>query len=287
MSKHHKDLFNLALATASLTLRFGLVHRVTAHPDGQPESDTTHTVMLALIVPELAILEGLDPGLAVQFAVVHDLAEAYAGDVNTARALDAEARARKEQRERQAVERIEQELGRDSWAMTLLRRYESQEEPEARLVRYVDKILPKLTHALDKGRALKAMGMSLEEMQANHEAQRAKLRASYPEFSKVDDLFVTASSAAAAAFRTGDPRVDETPWTSTATESEDPMWATLRDMNPSELHGLVADACEKSRQILEQHKSTFYATVSGETMRRVIGTTNVDIAANSCRNSTK
>lgn len=287
MSEHRIDLFTRALATANLALRFGAVNRVTAHPDGRPESDTTHTVMLALIVPELALAEGLDVGLAVQFAVVHDLAEAYAGDTNTARELDAEARARKEEKERQAVQRIEQDLGRDSWVVMILRRYEEQKEPEARLVRYVDKILPKLTHSLNEGRALMAMGMSLEELKANHEAQRAKLRASYPELSSVASLFVDATSAAEKALQKGATSFADTPWSSTSRRDEDPFWAKLEHMTPAELHGLMADACEQSRQILEQHKSTFDATVSGETMRRVIGTTNVDIAANSCRNSTK
>jgi hypothetical protein len=47
----------------------------------QPESDTDHTVMLALIACALApIVDArLDVGLVAQYALVHDLVEAYAG----------------------------------------------------------------------------------------------------------------------------------------------------------------------------------------------------------------
>lgn len=192
-------LLDRSLAIARVAMAFGDVPRATCLPDGRFEPDTTHTVMLAMLVPELAALEGLDIGLAVQFAVVHDLAEVYAGDTNTARALSADENELKAKREAEAAQRLEQELGRDSWAMTMLRRYESMVDPEARLVRHVDKILPKLTHALNHGVALEKIGMSVEELHRNHKGQRAQLRTLYPEFEATDRLFVDACNAALSA----------------------------------------------------------------------------------------
>lgn len=187
-----------AMAIASAALTFGQVERATLHVDGSPESDATHTVMLALIVADLAAEEGLDVGLAVSFALVHDLPETYAGDTNTARGLTPEQQRSKDSRELGSLMRLEREIGADSWAIVMVHRYERQEEPEARLVRYADKILPKLTHCLNGGEALVAIGMTASEVLAKHDAQGAALHASYPEFPAVRSLFLDACAEALA-----------------------------------------------------------------------------------------
>ena len=95
-----------ALILTALTLRLGTIERATRHPDGlRPESDTTHSCMLALLAIALAPQAAvpLDAGLLAQLALVHDLAEAYAGDVNTAGGLDAAGREKKERREQAAL----------------------------------------------------------------------------------------------------------------------------------------------------------------------------------------
>jgi putative hydrolase of HD superfamily len=188
-----------AIALASAALTFGKVERATLHPDGTPESDATHTVMLAMIVADLAREEGLDPGLAVQFAFVHDLPETYAGDTNTARGLTADAASAKVAREAASLRRLAAELG-PCWTISMAARYEAQREPEARLVRYVDKILPKLTHALNRGQALAAIDMTTAEIEQKHEHQGASLRAQYPEFEATRALFEAACDRALAAW---------------------------------------------------------------------------------------
>jgi 5'-deoxynucleotidase YfbR-like HD superfamily hydrolase len=188
-------LIEHALAIASAALTFGQVQRATLHPDGTPESDAAHTVMLALLVADVAAQEGLDVGLAVQFAVVHDLPETYAGDTCTARALSPEEAAAKAAREAASLERLRGELG-PCWTTALLERYEAQREPEARLVRYLDKVLPKLTHILNDGLALAAIDMTAEEVERNHAAQGAKLRALYPSMAATRALFDEACALA-------------------------------------------------------------------------------------------
>jgi 5'-deoxynucleotidase YfbR-like HD superfamily hydrolase len=184
-----------AIAIARAALTFGQVQRATLHPDGTAESDATHTVMLAMVVADLARAEGLDIGLAVQFAVVHDLPETYALDTNTARGLTPSEAAAKAAREAASLVRLAAELG-PCWSTSMVQRYESQREPEARLVRYADKILPKLTHVLNGGLALAAIDMTVREVMAKHAEQGAKLRAEYPEFAATRALFDAACERA-------------------------------------------------------------------------------------------
>ena len=66
-----------ATAIAQLALRFARVERVTRHEDGvRPETDTDHSIMLALVACDLAP-EGLSRPRVAEFSVVHDLVEAY------------------------------------------------------------------------------------------------------------------------------------------------------------------------------------------------------------------
>lgn len=184
------DLYR-AVYVARIAMQFGQIRRVTLHPDGERESDTTHTVMLALLAIEFAPLVGVDPGLAAMFAVVHDLPEVYADDTNTARGLTPEQAAAKAEREAAAMERLNAEQGDASW-FDLLRRYEVQAEPAARLVRYLDKVTPKLTHYLNRGAALRAMGLTAAEVHEKHATQGGQLAAQYPEMGPLHELFAEA-----------------------------------------------------------------------------------------------
>lgn len=207
-----------ALAVARIALRFGEVPRVTRHEDGAArETDTTHTVMLGLLAMEFARALGLDPTLAAQYALVHDLAETYAGDTDTSRGLSEAEKAEKEKRESEARQRLSYELaGGPGHIFTTLRHYEAQRSCEARLVRYLDKVLPKLTHFLNNGAALVALGLTAAQVQASHDAQAAALAKQYPELTEVGQLFAEATSLIKAGIATGtvstaDTEVDDAP----------------------------------------------------------------------------
>lgn len=139
---------------ADIAFKFAATNRVTLWPDGQtPESDTDHTVMLGLVACAVAhsYAPHLDTGKIAQFALVHDLVEAYAGDTNTFGGLSENAALEKEEREEIALRRIEAELT-DSlpWVPTMIREYESLATPEARFIKVLDKVMPKLTRLLNK-----------------------------------------------------------------------------------------------------------------------------------------
>jgi putative hydrolase of HD superfamily len=161
-------LAGVVVELGRLALAFGRVDRTAVyHPDGvTPESDTDHTVMLGWVACSLAarFFPGLDVGRVAQFALVHDAPEVYAGDTSTLR-IDHEGRRRKAERERAAAERLDAEFGGSlSWLPDLVAGYERQELPEARFVRGVDKVLPKVVHLLDGCAGLAEQGMDVAEL---------------------------------------------------------------------------------------------------------------------------
>jgi 5'-deoxynucleotidase YfbR-like HD superfamily hydrolase len=188
------DLMNLA----SLALAFGRVDRVTFHPDSETrESDTDHTVMLALMAPALAarLRPDLNPELIAAFAVVHDLVEVKTGDTDTF-GISSSDRADKAEREAAALAELREELSAFPWIVDMLDRYEAQDEPAARWTRIIDKILPKLTHALNCGATLRLKNKPVSEIRIDGERQRDELRAQYPEFPEAIGLLWQAVEAA-------------------------------------------------------------------------------------------
>lgn len=198
---------------ANLALDFGQVERATYHQDGVAhESDTTHTVMLGLIAVEVAAGEnarqfrqravgGFDTGKVAAFALIHDLVEARTpgGDTNSF-AITPEAARAKEERELEGLKRLREEFA-GTYMLYLIEQYEVQTEPEARLVRYLDKVMPKLTHALNGGVAIKAMGVTFDTFRTEHQRQGAKLAAQYPELAAlVGPIFDAACVRAETAF---------------------------------------------------------------------------------------
>ncbi len=136
-----------------LTLKLGEVNRATRFPDGvRLESDTDHTVMLGLVACAYAAKDAphLDLGKIAQFSLVHDLIEAYAGDTDTfGMHKDEDKKRAKEEREANAMRRIEEEFDTLPWLSTTIHEYESLSTPEARFVKTMDKTLPKVTHSFN------------------------------------------------------------------------------------------------------------------------------------------
>lgn len=162
------------ISLGQLSLEFGMIDRTSVyHSDGTPESDTDHTVMLGWIGCALAAryFPNLDVGLVAQFALIHDAPEVYAGDTPTLRITD-EGRIAKAEREAVAIERLNEEYSSFlPWVSEVLVTYEAQILPEARFVRGLDKILPKIVHLLDNCRGLHEQGVSSEELRGLFDRQ--------------------------------------------------------------------------------------------------------------------
>lgn len=173
-----------------LALAFGRVNRITFHEDGAtPESDTDHTVMLGLVACAFAArhLPHLDLGLVAQFVLVHDLVEVYAGDTPTLR-IDAAQKAGKEEREQQALMRIMREFVNLPWLAATIALYEQRRKPEARYVKAMDKLLPKITHIANGGKTLRDQGFTMGELVARYDQQLDELKDYAADFPPLFDL---------------------------------------------------------------------------------------------------
>lgn len=164
-----------------LFMRLGQVRRTTLHPDGEEESDATHTVALAAASAHVAISLGHDPRRAVMLALVHDLAEVYAGDVSTARPLTEDEKLAKREAELEASRRIADETPWAPWLHELMTAYERQADPTARLVCVLDKSCPRVTHLASGLRGLFRLGMDVAEIRSVIGNNDEGLRAQYPE----------------------------------------------------------------------------------------------------------
>lgn len=173
-----------------LALRFSEVNRTGVYlHNGQPESDTDHTVMLGWIACSFAAKHypELDLGLIAQFALVHDSPEIYAGDVQSL-GMDANTAKAKKEREAQAVDRLNSELQTYTWLVDLLNEYEKQIMPEARFVRAIDKVLPKIV-AFINDLVWVSSKFDFEELQVIFGKQINDIRAYAGEFEKLLELY--------------------------------------------------------------------------------------------------
>ncbi|MBP9751768.1 MAG: HD domain-containing protein [Candidatus Moranbacteria bacterium] len=133
---------------------FRLVERVTyANGTDRMENDTEHSYNLAMLAWYVADSEklDLDRNLVVKYALIHDLAEVYAGDTyiysEDQGHLDSKAA-----REHAALERLEMEFPGFTDFHELVDQYESRKDRESRFVYALDKIQPVLHAFLDDGR---------------------------------------------------------------------------------------------------------------------------------------
>lgn len=168
------------LTLARLVLRLGEVERVPTHPDGvRRETDTTHSAMLAVTAAVAADRMGLDPGKAALLALVHDWVEIYAGDTDTSRGLSAEEHSEKAKREEFAFLRLLAETE----SMPAIRRWLMDVEwcssPEARLVKLLDKAMPKAVRLV--GRRARGEGPPDDDTATPAVSQALRLRTRFPE----------------------------------------------------------------------------------------------------------
>ena len=173
-------------------LTFGTISRTAVyHVDRTtPESDTDHTVMLGWTACALAArcFPALNLGLIAQFALVHDAPEIYAGDTPTLR-INATGRIAKARREAAALHRFDIEFSdRLPWFPQVIAEYEQQVLPEARFVRGVDKVMPKIVHMLDDATGLVEQRMYRTELAAVFEAQRVDMMRYVAEFAELMDV---------------------------------------------------------------------------------------------------
>jgi putative hydrolase of HD superfamily len=136
--------------TANLLIPAATVFRTTkVQPElDRYENDAEHGFLLATLGCAIAqqMSPALDLGKVSQYALVHDLVEAYAGD--TTIWASPEEHASKEKREEEALELIEERFGeRFPWIDQTIKKYELFDEPESCFIYALDKIIPYIVMA--------------------------------------------------------------------------------------------------------------------------------------------
>lgn len=164
MTPHAQGIVDIG----ELVLKFAKVKRVTFHEDGETrESDTDHTVMLSVCACALAerlYKDTLDLGKVAQFAIVHDLVEAYAGDTDSF-GINKERKDDKDRREQEALLLVKKQFDNVyPWIGETIEKYEALDTKEARFIKTLDKAMPKITHILNGGAYFKKRGLTEEEM---------------------------------------------------------------------------------------------------------------------------
>lgn len=195
-----KQAHDYLLQIGKLTVDFAHVQRQPHYASGRPENDVEHSFHLALSAVEMAAQyhPELDVGLVAQFSLVHDLPELYVGDIPTFDITD-EAMADKVAAEKVSTIQLLKEL--PPHLAQLLERYEKQIEPEARFVRFIDKLLPAIIHTVMPEVSRQVFKdaydiTSIEGIKKGEAERIARLKTMFPEFEFVHivrDLVATTS----------------------------------------------------------------------------------------------
>lgn len=179
-----EEAHDYMLALGDFSARFARVDRAPRQPDGRRETDVEHSFHLGLTAVELAAqyYPELNTGLVAEFSLVHDAPEVYTGDIWTFQITD-EQRARKEAAEKEATERLLKEV--PPHTAELIERYERQQEPEARFVRLIDKMVPPVMNVVAGDASTFKADYNVrtaDAMERQIATNTERLKAEYPEF---------------------------------------------------------------------------------------------------------
>lgn len=143
--------------------KFKDIERIIPLQNGRKETDAEHTWHLAmfLLVFDKELPEDLDRNRMLRLALIHDLAEVYAGDPF---AFDERARIDKHEKEQEAAKELFGLLPNDmrNDFMSLFDEYENKTSPEARVVKAFDKLQPLLSHFLTGGKLYRDKAITKE-----------------------------------------------------------------------------------------------------------------------------
>lgn len=147
----------------SFILKFRDVERFISVPGKRSgENDVEHSYQLAMFAWYLVTSDKLplDVNKVIKYAMVHDLAETYAGDVHIF--SDQTLKDTKEKREKDALEKINHEFPEFEDLHEIISEYESRESEEAKFVYALDKIIGDMNVYLDGNKHNVEKGVTLK-----------------------------------------------------------------------------------------------------------------------------
>jgi putative hydrolase of HD superfamily len=163
------------------------IMRAITVPDDRErhENDAEHSFSLGIAALCLApLMSGrLNMQLVCTYALIHDLAEIYAGD--TPVYATAELQASKEAREKAARVKLQRRFGsRFPWLIRYIDNYAAMQDEESKFVYALDKILPHAVVIISKYHPARPTRTAYQDTEL---IARAKIDASYPELSPLFD----------------------------------------------------------------------------------------------------
>ncbi len=152
------------------------------------ENDAEHGYQLALVAWFLIENDGLnlDKYRCVGMAMVHDIAEAYAGD--TIAFASKKDLATQRQKEEEAIAKLRENWPSFSSLHTLIEEYEHHKTPEGQFVYSLDKLIPIINNYLYEGKIWKKEGITLErikEIKKGKVDESAEVNEYYQELLKI------------------------------------------------------------------------------------------------------
>lgn len=157
------------LKFVKLTLKFGQVKRTILIPaEVRLENDLEHSSQLALVAWYISNSNKLklNTEKVLQYALIHDLVEVYAGDTP----FHKQDKIKKGKLEQIAIKRLKRNFPEFAGLAKTISQYESKNDTESKFIYALDKVLPMLNIYLDKGRTWKKFDVSLDVL-IRHKSQ--------------------------------------------------------------------------------------------------------------------
>jgi putative hydrolase of HD superfamily len=161
----------------TILIQFLEIDRKVFVPDGKLtdrfENDVEHSFNLAMLGWYLSqVYPSLDKNLIIQFALIHDLVEVYAGDIMAIGRTEEEQK-NKDLAEKEALINLQKQWPDFSDMTNMIEKYEEQKLPEAVFVKSLDKLAPLLLQILSKGKTWKHHDMSRNDI-IKHKDEKTK-----------------------------------------------------------------------------------------------------------------
>ncbi len=145
----------------TLLNEFQRVVRVGHVPgEDRHENDVEHSYLLAMAAWYVIETFGLTLNLhkVIQYSLIHDLVEVYAGDVD-AFTKNPELLEKKHEREQEAMKKLAVEFPEIGSVHDTIKHYEERADAESVFVHALDKLMPLLNQYIQDGRTIKSEGL--------------------------------------------------------------------------------------------------------------------------------
>jgi len=164
MVKKFSKKFEQLIDFVNFTHEFREVIRTARTPHGKRyENDVEHSYQIAMVAWFLIEQDKLklNKELCFMYALSHDLVEIYAGDTYI---FDKKSKISKEQREKEALKKIENRFSNFKNLTNIIRKYEGKKDKESRFIYALDKIITPIQIYQEDGKLWHENNVSFDDL---------------------------------------------------------------------------------------------------------------------------